>query len=92
MTDTENIKQGHEVADAAEALRQDLRWTVKPGDSDRDKQITDMLVKIRDAMEPIRSAVGRAVWGQVTASVAEKLSEVSERLQYERKQLKKMRR
>jgi hypothetical protein len=91
MTDIESIKQGDRVADDAEALRQDLRWNVKPS-ADRTKQIENMLESIRVVMVPIRSAIGRAQFGQIAPSIEARLREVSDRLQYQRKQLKKMRR
>lgn len=93
MTDIDkDIQTAEKTADSVEALRQDLRWNVKPGDEDRDKQIADALVEIRDAMEPVRSGIGLAIWGKVTAGQESRLREVSKRLQYSRKQLKKMRR
>lgn len=88
----DDIRHGHTVAATAEAFRQDTRWNVKPGDSDREKQLGAHLEEIREAMIPIRSALGRAQYGQVTEAQEKALREVSARLQYQRKQLKKMRR
>lgn len=88
----DDIRRGHTVADTAEAYRQDTRWNVQPGDPDREKQIYAHLEEIREAMIPIRAALGRAQFGQLTESQEAATRKVSARLQYERKQLKKMRR
>jgi hypothetical protein len=87
-----DIQTAETTADEVEALRQDLRWNVKPGEEDRETQITDALRNIRDAMEPVRSGIGHAIHGHITAGQEKRLRVVSERLQYSRKQLKKMRR
>jgi hypothetical protein len=93
MKDIEQaIQTAETTADDVEALRQDLRWNVKPGEDDREQQIAEALISIRDAMEPVRSGIGLAIWGKVAAPQEKRLREVSERLQYSRKQLKKMRR
>lgn len=89
---TDSIRIGNDTADRAEAFRQDTRWNVKPDAPGRTTDIERHLEQIRLAMEPIRSWVGRAVWGQVKAKDETRLRDVSERLQYQRKQLKKMRR
>jgi hypothetical protein len=88
----DDIQAAHDVATAATVLRQDLRWNVKPGDPAREKQISEMLERVRVAMIPIRSAMGRTFWGQLTAKETEKVRAASAELQYQRKQLKKMRR
>lgn len=85
-----DIEAAAEVAAEARLLREDLRWTVKPGDPDRGARIDSMIEEIRLAMVPIRSWIGKAGYGQVGHE--DKLAEVSQELQYERKQLKKMRR
>ena len=90
-TTSEHIDQAHAVADEAEALRQDLRWNVKPGTDEREELIDKALEMIRLAMVPIRSAMGKAVWGKADAAESE-IQRASERLQYQRKQLKKMKR
>lgn len=85
-----SIEVGSDVAAAAELVRQDLRWNVKPGTPEREDTINHHLELIRLAMVPIRAWIGRAVWGQVKAADEAALREVSDQLQYQRKQLKKM--
>jgi hypothetical protein len=86
-----HLNEADATADEAEAVRQDLRWNVKPGSEEREALIDKTLEAIRVAMIPIRSLMGKAVWGK--ADVPEKdILAASERLQYQRKQLKKMKR
>ena len=92
MAINDDTKKAHEIADEAQRLRQDLRWNVKPGEADREQAIEACLEKIRLAMVPIRSAMGLAAWGKVTKAAEAKLRDASARLQYERRQLKKMQR
>lgn len=88
----EDVKHAHAVATTAEASRQDLRWNVKPGDPDRETQIAGLLEDIRLAMIPIRRAMGQASAGLITEATERQVREASARLQYERRQLKKMQR
>jgi hypothetical protein len=92
MALSDDIKHAHAVATTAEASRQDLRWNVKPGDPDRETQLSGLLEDIRLAMVPIRRAMGLASAGRLPAASEEKARAASERLQYERRQLKKMQR
>lgn len=94
MALSDDIRAGQRVADAAEAARQDLRWNVKPGDAGREAIIREHLGYIDEAMRPIRAVVGRIAGGWQKASAAQEalLRSTSAALQYQRKQLKKMRR
>lgn len=85
------IEEALAVAEEAEAVRQDLRWNVKPGTDEREQLIDQTLEMIRVAMIPIRSMMGSAVWGKAPLPEAT-IADASERLQYQRKQLKKMKR
>lgn len=85
------LAAAHAAADEAEALRQDLRWNVKPGTTDREELIDAALEMLRLAMIPIRAQVGKTVWGLSDFPEA-KLRDASARIQYQRKQLKKMKR
>lgn len=84
------IEEAERVANHATIVRQDTRRAEKPGDPAREKRISDTLDQIDQAMRPIRSAIGKIAWG--TAEYEEELRDVSARLQYERRQLKKMQR
>lgn len=92
MTLRDDIKKAAETAEEAETLRQDLRWNVQPGEKHREQAILAQLDAIRLAMVPIRAAMGRLQFGSISATQEAKLRAVSQRLQYERRQLKKMRR
>lgn len=82
-----------EAAGRAEELRHELRWSVKPGDSDREGRIAACLLELRDVMEPVRSYLGRLAWPPPTPPEVERaLRAASAEVQYQRKQLKKMRR
>lgn len=87
---TQHIENGHKVAEQARLAREDVRKTYKPGTKDRERIIEKTLRSIDEAMRPIRSAIGKIAWGQT--EFEDQLREVSAALQYERKQLKKMRR
>ena len=80
------------AADEAAAVRRDLRRTVTPGAPDRERLIADTLRLLGEAMEPVRSLIGRFVWQPCPEATEASLREASARLQYERKQIKKMRR
>lgn len=74
----------------ARLTREDIRRTQKPGDPDREVRLDKILAEIDDAMKPVRSAIGAIAWGK--ADFEDQLRSVSQDLQYERRQLKKMRR
>ena len=86
----EALDGAYEAANGAATLRRRLRWKQKPGSRRREKQIADALEEIRRAMAPIRSLIGKAAWEEIPQEPD--LRAVSRRLQYERRQLKKMRR
>ena len=67
-----------------------MRRSHKPGTKERERIIERTLRSLDDAMRPIRSAIGRLAWRPDEHE--DELRAVSEAMQYERKQLKKMRR
>lgn len=87
-----DIAEAQRVAEDAQALREDLRWSVKPGTTDRQRAIGHQLDAIDRAMKPIRSRIGGLIAHPLPAADERRLRQVSKGLQYERKQLKKMRR
>lgn len=88
----EDINKANRVAAKARLLRENLRWEVPPGDETREAQITEHLALIDEAMKPIRSTIGRLAWITLRGVDEQRLRVASQALQYERKQLKKMRR
>lgn len=86
------IERGKEVAAAVAEARRAMRWRVTPGDPTREDTIAASISMIDDAMRPIRSAIGKLVWEPLPARQERALRETSKALQYERRQLKKMRR
>lgn len=86
----QHIEKAREVAHQARLTREDLRRSHKPGSKERERQIDKALRALDDAMRPIRSAIGAIAWGR--DEYEGELREVSAAMQYERKQLKKMRR
>jgi len=84
------LLDAQQVADRAALVRQDTRRAEKPGDSVREKRLDATLDEIDAAMKPVRSAIGRIAWG--AGEYEAELRDVSRRLQYERRQLKKMQR
>lgn len=89
---TAQVETGAALAQDSADLREALRWKAKTDDEGRAGDLVDMLERIRLAMIPIRSEIGRLVWEPLPAKLEEGLRTVSARLQYERKQLKKMQR
>ena len=85
-------QQGEATATAARMAREDLRWTAEPGSDEREAQIAAMIDDIGDAMHEIRSLIGRLTWDPIPDEYEKPLRSASRQLQYERKQLKKMRR
>ena len=91
MALAEQIRTGHSVAREANRARAELRWRQSPGSTERQGRIHSLLTQINAAMQPIRSAIGTLAWGgQEAARYEDDLRDVSQQLQYERKQLKKM--
>lgn len=75
---------------SAQKLRRRLRRRSKRGDPTRNRRIHEQLALLGDAMKPIRSATGKLQWVFVDEAAAEELYTVSRRLQYERRQLRRM--
>ncbi len=73
-------------------FRAEHRWRVKRSDPTRQAHIQQLLDAIDDAMRPLRSHIGRLVHQPLPSEADEKrLRGASAGLQYERRQLKKMR-
>lgn len=85
------IATGRAVAFKAEKWRAQVRHKVKPSPH-RTAKIDDLIEEIDKAMKPIRSAIGSLLWHAEYRPHEQELRDVSQRLQYQRKQLKKMRR
>lgn len=81
---------GQGVAVEAERLRKALRRRYKPDDTRRVDKVTAMIELIDRAMKPIRSHMGRLTWEAYPSDVEQALTETSGKLQYNRRQLKKM--
>jgi hypothetical protein len=77
---------------AAHDLREELRWSTATDDPDRAARIDAALESLRLAMVPVRSAVGTFARHPAPEKVEQVLRTASAFVQYERKQLKKMRR
>lgn len=84
------IQKAIDTVAKARLTREDIRRTQKPGDPDREVRLEKIIADIDEAMKPVRSAIGAIAWGK--ADFEEELRTVSQALQYERRQLKKMRR
>ena len=65
---------------------------MKTSDRTRQASIEKLIAQIDEAMKPIRSGIGSLLWHVEYRRHEADLREVSKSLQYERKQLKKMRR
>lgn len=87
-----DIERAEQAAEAARLVREDLRWNSEPGDTERERTIRAQLEKLRKAMAPIRSAIGKLIWDDACADREGDLRRVSAALQYNQKQLKKMKR
>lgn len=85
-------EDGNYVADAAAKARQDLRRSTKPGNADREQKLDDQIRQINEVMEDVRSLVAKSLWDAFPEKLEQDLRDVSARLQYQRRQLKKMRR
>lgn len=88
----EDIEAGQATAREAREFREEVRWRVRKDDPDRRAHVDQLLDSIDDAMKPIRSHVGRLVHEPLPAQQERDLRECSAALQYERRQLKKMKR
>lgn len=88
---TRAVRAGEDcIADVA-ALRGRLRHQTKRGDPGREHDLHQALDAVDDAMKPIRALIGKIPWDPPPSEQEDALRDVSARLQYERKQLKKMR-
>lgn len=95
MTHEEMLKAAEfavEVAAEAQNLREELRWRAATNDPERQSRIEMMLQKMSAAMLPVRSARGILSWEPGPENVEKALRKASAYSQYQRKQLKKMRR
>lgn len=86
------VAAGEGVAESARETRQALRWKVAPTEPGRQEDIAGALADIDSAMCAVRSLRARILWHPVPEAQSEALAAVSADLQYERRQLKKMRR
>lgn len=68
-----------------------MRYEMAKGDPTRERAIEGALELIDEAMKPLRSMIGKLLWDPQPEEQDQALRAVSKRLQYERKQLKKMR-
>lgn len=82
------------AASRAEDLRSELRWRTAPDEPDRQRRIEEELTNLSVAMIPVRSAINRFAGGHAEApdGIEQALRTASAYVQYQRKQLKKMRR
>lgn len=75
------------------SLRTALRRNTVPGSKKREDKIRVELERLSKAMAPVRSLIGQLPYrDDINATRAEQLRAASAQLQYERRQLKKMRR
>ena len=86
------IEKGRETVAHAHETRKRLRRSTTPGQRGRERDLNEAIVAINDAMEPIRSIIGKATWTPLPENLEAQVRETSAYLQYERRQLKKMRR
>lgn len=92
MNLTDHIDRAERAAEAARIVREEMRWAQKPGDPEREDLIEATLEALRQAMAPLRIAIGTIQFGKVHGGQENRLRAASNALQYERKRLKKMRR
>jgi hypothetical protein len=86
------IGRAEAVAEEAFKLRKRFRATVSPSNAERQRDIERAIEAINVAAQPVRSAIGRSLFRRLPSDLDLQLRAISQRLQYERKQLKKMRR
>lgn len=82
--------RGHVALNKAHGVRKELRRVTEPGEPERQKKINYALISLNGAMDEIRSKIGMLPYYDHKESSAEALREISQALQYERRQLKKM--
>jgi hypothetical protein len=82
--------RGQVVLSAVVGTRKELRRSTKPGDGARNRAINYALGRINGAMGEIRRLMGQLPHYEHALSKEESLRNVSQALQYERRQLKKM--
>lgn len=80
------------VTDSAQRKRERLRRSTKPGNDAREDELAAVINLLRDAMSPIRSAIGRLPYRPLPERDERRLREASAKLKYERKQIRKMQR
>ncbi len=83
-------RDGHSAANDALRVRQGLRWQAKKGDPGRERAIETALKRLNEASAPLRSAIGRLAYEPQPDQLDAELRSASQRIQYERRQLKKM--
>lgn len=86
------ISDGDYVVEQSDSLRRELRRSSKPGDARREERLEIQIRAINEVMEDVRSLVAKSLWDAFPEKLEQDLRDVSARLQYQRRQLKKMRR
>ena len=88
------VATAQEAVDDAQIAREEMRWTDPPGSPHREDRIKERLDALREAMGPLRSIIGTLFWNPTpeAARRADELRGLSVDVQYQRKQLQKMRR
>lgn len=86
-----SVERGRRVAESAREVRNQHRRRTRPGDGQRQRDISYALMSIDGAMLPIRRLIGKLPHEDTTEGRMSRLLDVSRQLQYERRQLKKMR-
>lgn len=84
-----DIERANKAADQSREWREGARHRTKRG-AERDAVIRGHLSRLSEAMEPIRSAIGRLFYEPLEHGLELRLRDASANLQYERRQLKKM--
>lgn len=88
---SDDAAAGLALSHEAKEWREGARWRLRRDDPERQAHIAQLLDAIDDAMKPIRSHIGRLVHDPIPDAPERALREASAALQYERRQLKKMR-
>jgi hypothetical protein len=86
------VDHARKVTRDCEAARSHLRRRTRPGEENREARLALYITALHDAMAPIRSQIGKIPYGSVAPRDEVILRDVSKRLKYERKQLRKMQR
>lgn len=86
------IKHGHTAAGQAQAVREETRWSAPKSDLFRAQALAVEIERLGAVMQPIRREIGRIAWSEDSfpPDMEANLRAVSQQIQYERKQLKKM--